>query len=156
MHVNSQQNVPLAIVSLGIPKRVFYTLKVTPAYSCPHFVSLVLGCGRLLGEHLPAMTADHQVTSPPSFCSWWICSWSRDDRQRQGLPPQCCDGQQTHTHTLNSHVSYDTRHTGVVHWHAFKLMDLLFPNSRDIHSLDTSLGTPILKVVCFILPPSCM
>lgn len=60
------------------------------------FFIRVFWCARLLGESFPTMRADHQIISPPSFCSWWICSWSRDDRQRQGLPPQCCDGQNTH------------------------------------------------------------
>lgn len=62
---------------------------------------------RLLGEPLPAMRADRQVNSPPSFCSWWICSWSRDDRQRQGFPPECCNGPQTQTH------SHDTQSCSV-------------------------------------------
>lgn len=62
-----------------------------------------MNCGRLVNEPHPAMRADHQVSSPPSFCSWWICSWSRDDRQRQGVPPECRDGQ----HTRDTH-SRDT------------------------------------------------
>lgn len=78
------------------------------------FCFLGFGLLQVTGRALPCHESWPPGHHPPSFCSWWICSWSRDDRQRQGLPPQCCDGQ--HTHKLYSNISYTTRPKGVVPW----------------------------------------